>query len=422
MKPSALPDFDVVALETVDEVTVLVELQAPEAPATDRPPSALQVVLDRSGSMSGAPLDGAKKALSGVVAALDPHDVFGIVTFDDTAQVALPAASLTDKQHSLDAINDIDTGGCTDLSSGYLRGLQELRRAGRSAGIRGGTVLIISDGHVNSGIRDADELAGITSQAASQGVVTSTLGYGRGYDETLLSAMSRSGNGNHVFADNPDAAGAAIAGEVDGLLTKAAQAVTLTVHYDQRVQELTLYNDLPAHQTADGEVMIELGDLHALEGRKLLLRMKVAAMATLGLTQLATLELRYVETATLTEHTVTLPISVNVVPGDEAAGRVSNRRVHSEKLYQEGQQHKLKASRAYESGDIDGGTTHLARSRSMLKFAMETALPQDRAAIADEINALDVLGINAGALGSAFASKEMRASYHRANRKRGRRD
>ena len=100
----------------------------------------------------------------------------------------------------------------TDLSAGYLRGLREIRRVARN----GGTVLVISDGHVNTGICDADEFASITANAYSETIVTSTLGYGQGYDETLLSAIARSGSGNHVFADNPDAAGAAIAAKSTG--------------------------------------------------------------------------------------------------------------------------------------------------------------------------------------------------------------
>ena len=222
MKLSAALDVEVVAHEAADEVTVLLELQAPAGPVINRTPTAFQVVLDRSGSMSGAPLDGARKALTGVVAQLDPADVFGVVTFDDAADVVVPAAPLSDKQRATDAIAGIVSGGCTDLSSGYLRALQEVRRGIGSAGIRGGTVLIISDGHVNRGIQNVDDLASVTAKAAADGIVTSTLGYGRGYDETLLSAMAKAGNGNHVFADDPDAAGAAIAGEVDGLLAKAA--------------------------------------------------------------------------------------------------------------------------------------------------------------------------------------------------------
>jgi len=206
MKFSAALDVDLVACEGDDEVTVLLELQAPDAATTDRPASALQIVLDRSGSMGGAPLEGAKRALAGTVARLAPSDVFGVVTFDDSAQVVVPAAPLTDKQAVIDRIMGIRAGGCTDLSSGYLRGLRELKRASVPAG--GATMLVVSDGHVNAGIRDAGEFAGIASKAAAERVVTSTLGYGEGYDETLLSILARAGSGNHVFAADPDTAGA----------------------------------------------------------------------------------------------------------------------------------------------------------------------------------------------------------------------
>ncbi|MGC5249423.1 vWA domain-containing protein [Gordonia sp. DT219] len=423
MKFSAALDVDVVALEAADEVTVMLELQAPAtAPAdSERPASALQVVLDRSGSMSGPPLAGAQRALAAIVAQLDPTDVFGVVAFDDSATVVAPAGPLTDKQRTVAAIDAVMPGGCTDLSSGYLRGLQELRRATADAGTRGGTVLVISDGHINSGIRDHDEFASIAAKAAADGIVTSTLGYGRGYDESLLEAITRAGNGNHSFADDPDAAGAAIGAEVAGLLSKSAQAVTLTVRYVEQVGELSLYNDLPAHQTANGEVMIELGDLYADEQRKLLLRMSVDGLAALGLNQLATLELRYVETATLTEHTVTLPISVNVVPGDELGDRIPDPVVRSERLYQEGQQAKLEASRAYESGDLAAGAAHLARSRASYVDAMSAAPAAAAEDLAAEIALVDELGSDATVLGAGYVSKRSRDSYHEGNRKRGRR-
>ncbi|KAF0969868.1 hypothetical protein BPODLACK_01557 [Gordonia sp. YY1] len=421
MKLSAALDVEMVAHETADEVTVLLELQAPAGPETTRTPTAVQVVLDRSGSMSGSPLEGAKKALAGVVAQLDPSDVFGVVTFDDDAQVVVPAAPLSDKQRAVDAIASIAAGGCTDLSSGYLLGLRELRRSAQTTGFQGGTVLIISDGHVNRSLLEVDKFESVTSKAAGDGIVTSTLGYGRGYDETLLSAMARAGNGNHVFADNPDAAGAAIAGEIEGLLSKSAQVVTLTVRFVPQVQELSLYNDLPAHQTADGEVMIELGDFYALEERKLLLRMKVDGLAAFGLAQIATLELRYVETATLTEHTVSLPISVNVVPGDEASGRVPDPKVESERLYQEGQAAKLRASEAFEAGDLDAGNEMLGESASQLRRASALASPEEFMAIEEELRSIEVLGAQARVEGAGYASKMSRDSYHLANRKRGRR-
>lgn len=177
MKINALLDVNVVAHETADEVAVLLDLQAPTAPQTaTRPQASLQVVLDRSGSMRGAPLEGAKQALVALVRRLEPTDNFGLVTFDDTAQVVVPAGPLTDKDQVIAAIGTINPGGMTDLGAGYLRGLRDLRRAST----RGGTVLVISDGHVNTGIQTVEEFTAITAKAYTDGLVTSTLGYGRG--------------------------------------------------------------------------------------------------------------------------------------------------------------------------------------------------------------------------------------------------
>ena len=421
MKINALLDVNLVAHETEDEVTVLLELEAPAALAdVTRPQASLEVVLDRSGSMAGPPLEGAKKALTDLVRRLEPTDNFGLVAFDDSAQVVVPAGPLTDKEAVLAQIAAVYPGGSTDLSAGYLRGLREIRRVAQ----HGGTVLVVSDGHVNAGITQVDEFASITSKAYSDGIVTSTLGYGHGYDETMLAAIARSGSGNHVFAHDPDAAGAAIAGEVDGLLNKVVQALSLTVAFEPSVQFLRLYNDLPAQQIANGQVMIELGDLYAEETRKVLLQLKVPALADLGLTKVATLELAYVELPGLIEHVASLPISVNVVPGDEAAGRIPHPTVESEKLFQDAQVAKREASEAFERGAFTEGQRLLGETKRRLSRSLEVApeaLKPDIRAEMDDVERMERYGDASGAGGSAAMSKMTRASYTDRSRKRGRR-
>jgi Ca-activated chloride channel family protein len=424
MKFTAMLDVNVVAHETDDDITVLLELEAPAAPATgeERPANALQVVLDRSGSMSGGPLAGAIDALVGVVAKLDSRDRFGVVVFDDEAQVVVPCAPLTDKDAVVHALRSIRPGGCTDLGAGYLRGLQELRRAaGASDAAPGGTLLVISDGHINSGITDADQFADLASTAQQGRVVTSTLGYGLGYDESLLTAMARSGAGNHEFAQDPDAAGAAIASEVDGLLSKVIQAASLTLRFSPDVQMAKLYNDLPAHQVGDGEVMVELGDLYAEEARKLLMQFWVPAMAALGLAQVASLELRHVELPALIEHSVILPITVNVVPGDEAAGRIPDPVVTSERLFQEAQQSKKQASEAFEAGDIESGKRLLQAASSDLGMALAAAPPELHDDLAREVFELESMHQEVDVVGTNHMSKRTRASFYQQSSKRGRR-
>ena len=421
MKFSAQLDVAMVAHETTDEVTVMLDLVAPAATVTEQPrtPSTLQIVLDRSGSMAGERLAGALDALERLVARLDASDNFGVVVFDNHAAVAVPAGPLHDKQRVVEQLRRIRPGGSTDLSSGYLRGLQELRRV---AGESGGTLLVISDGHVNSGVTDPARFAEIAATARRQQVVTSTLGLGLGYDESLLVTLADAGSGNHHFAEGRDQAGALIASEVDHLLDKAVQAASLVVELSPEVQLLRLYNDLPAQQVGDGQVMVELGDLYAEETRRLLLRLSVPAMAGLGLAQVATLRLRYVELPGLVEQVVTLPVTVNVVPGDQAAGRVANPEVRSEALFQEAQRAKKEASESLLGGDVSAARSKLSEALKDLGDARMAGAPpallgdldREDADIKDLLGQLDLGEVSR-------SSKRLAQSHYEQTRKRGRR-
>ena len=418
MKFSAQLDVNVVAVETTDEVSLLLDLQSPHvATDSDRPAATLQVVLDRSGSMQGAPLNGAVQALCGLVARLAGRDNFGVVTFDDSTQVVVPAGPLVDKDRVIQQLREITSGGTTDLSGGYLRGMQELKRA--SAG-QGGTLLLISDGHANRGISDPSQLETIAAGAGSDKIVTSTLGYGLGYDETALSALARGGSGNHHFAENPDTAGAAIASEANELLAKSVQAASLLITMEPAVTLLKLYNDLPSVQVGPRQVMVEVGDFYSDERRKLLIRLSVPAMAGLGLAKVASLELRYVELPSLIEQVVTLPVQVNVVPGDQAAGRITDPTVHTEMLFQEAQQAKKQASDALERGERREADEWLAGASGLMGEALTSSPPAMRAEVQQESDDIQAMRARTSWDDMSRMSKDTRASYHNRNRKRGR--
>ncbi len=410
MKLDAQIDVDLVAVEQDDEVTVLLELAAPaEQRDVPRAPATVQVVLDRSGSMSGERLDAACVALAELVGRLDPADRFGVVAFDDEVDVVVPAGPVLDKAALRAAVLSISSGGCTNLSGGLLRGLQEARRV---AGPAGATLLLLSDGHANAGVVDPDQLAGVAAAARAHGVTTSTVGIGLGYDETLLAAIAGGGQGSHAFAADGDGAGAVVAGEVAGLLSKTIQAASLIVRPRGSVETVTIWNDLPSQPVENG-VMIELGDLWAGEERKLVLSFAVPALPGLGLAEIASLELRYVTVPAFTEETITLPLTVNVVPGDEAAGRMRDAKVQTERLFLQAQDAKRRAAEALSRGDSGGAIAAYTAAGAALAAAPAPELREEAAILAE-------LADRTASGDGAWAAKRSRAEHALKARKRGR--
>jgi Ca-activated chloride channel homolog len=410
-------DVELIAIETENQVSVLIELAAPPTSGTtDRVPSSLQVVLDRSGSMGGARIAGARTALGNLVDRLDPRDNFGLVIFDTAIDVVVPAGPLTDKAAAKRAIASVEARGGTDLSGGYLRGIQEARRV---AAAGGSTVLIVSDGHANVGVTDPETLGQVAAEAYRNGVTTSTLGFGLGYDEALMSAIARGGSGNEHFAEEPDTAVALIAGEVEGLLAQTVQAASVRVALTPEVRRVLVVNDLPS-TVVDGGLMVELGSFYADENRKLVLTFDIPGVAALGLTEVATLTFTYVELPTLVQHTVTVPVTVNVVPGDQAAGRVADPVVRTELVYLRAQQAKRRASGHLSKGDSGSALREIRQAQQDIAAARADAPEAQAADLAEEAQELEYLARETEYGSRERSGKYLSASSYRKLQKRGR--
>jgi len=416
MHISAHLDVDVVAHETDDELSVLIDLTAPPQPATSEPRAAstLEVVLDRSGSMGGGRLEAAKTALLSLINRLDPTDRFGLVAFDDQVEVVAAAGPLTDKAAIKRAIRDLHPRNNTDLSSGYLRGIQEARRV---AGESGATLLLISDGHANAGVTDPETLGQVAAEAQGHKVTTSTLGIGLGFDERLMSAIAKGGTGNELFAEEADTAVRLISNEVEGLLSQTVQAASVLVRMSPHVRAVQVLNELPVQTTGDG-VMAELGGFYADEVRKVLLVFDIPGIASLGLTEVATLEFTYVELPALAQHKITVPLHVNVVPGDEAAGRIPNPVVRTEKAYLRAQQAKRRASTHLSAGDVPAALLEIHEARRIVDEALPSASEDMRAHMAEEVQTLGYLAREAEHGSAPRAARHSSAdSYHKSSRR-----
>lgn len=183
---------------------VLVRVQAPVAPATtpQRNPLHLALVLDRSGSMSGQPLDEAKRCAEFVLDGLQPTDRLALGTYGGNVEVLVPARPLLDKEAVRRAIRQIEAGGSTNLHGGRFKGAEELAPHTRADVTS--RVILLSDGCANAGLTDAAAINAQCAEFARAGISTSTYGLGRNFNEDLMIGMARSGQGNTYYGQTAD--------------------------------------------------------------------------------------------------------------------------------------------------------------------------------------------------------------------------
>ena len=185
------------------------------------------------------------------------------------------------------------------------------------------------------------------------------------------------------------------------------------------VSGVRLYNDLPVSDI-EGGFMVELGEMVSEEKRRLLFEIDVPDIAALGLAQVCEMELRWVETGTMEQKVVTIPVNVNVVPGDEAAGRIADSEVVTELTFQQAQRNKREANDALARGDHETARKLWHDSRHQLRGLDRRHLSdQELLDVNEEIAMLDRIEIRSEMDANA-ARKMSQADFHRKSRKRGR--
>jgi Ca-activated chloride channel homolog len=259
-------DYRVVPRGEAVTVRLLVRLTPEPRSEAVRPPLSVGLVLDRSGSMTGEKLWCVKEASRQLINTLSAGDTLSITTFDDIPASLLPPVAVGRGRNAMiSAIDAIQPGGSTDLCGGYKLGGASLQRSISNMGLC--RILLLTDGLANCGTTEPVLIANVVERFASQGIGTSTIGVGSGYNEELLGMMAGRGGGTTYFLRNPAEAADVFAEELGDL--SSVDARDIAVEFVPAVPALAV-DQLNTYAT-DGTYRWRMGNLFGSTPRCLVL-------------------------------------------------------------------------------------------------------------------------------------------------------
>jgi uncharacterized protein YegL len=402
MKIELQLDYKTILRNSSRPVHLVARLTAPAQALTQRArPTAFTVVLDRSGSMSGAPIEHAKRACREVIKNLRPEDYFSLVVFDDSAQVVIPLEQPVNRFGWYQTVDQIQAGDSTNLMAGWLLGRDELMKAQKTADgiapIR--KILLLTDGHLNAGITESDHVEALTRAGLEKDEIrTSCLGFGDGYNEDILAAMSKVGQGQLHDADSPEKFPIILADELDGLQKITVQNLRLRIQPKLFCNAWKQYGDYPQVQLPDQRTELALGDLVSGEERYVVLMLEVLPLpllpdgslpASLEGEELVGLEFAY---TSITEDGTDLRLEsrtsshlVRIQGTQNEADVVQNVELIAVIANQQAADAMRKAAEALANGgDADAAVQHFASAKQLFVECASPDLTSEAAALLNE--------------------------------------
>lgn len=196
----------------------------------ERPPLALSVAVDVSGSMSGPKIEAVRHALGVLVDQLGPDDRMALVAFDDRAWVESPMivtdAEGREELHEL--VDGLVEGGGTSIEAGLVLAYGEVAPLAAEAGVEQ-RVMLFTDAQPNVGDTSMNGFLGMVRYYAEAGIGISVFGVGLDMGTELADAIARTRGGSYSYLAEPEDVSAVFDEEFDYLVTPVAYDLEVVV-------------------------------------------------------------------------------------------------------------------------------------------------------------------------------------------------
>jgi Ca-activated chloride channel homolog len=161
----------------------------------DMPSVAMALVIDRSGSMSGLPLEMAKAACKATVSTLEGDDLVSVIAFDSEPTRYVKFQPARHRARIQNDILRIEPGGGTEIFGALDAAYQDIS----AVQARKKHVILLTDGRApQQGIKD------LAQAMISEGITITTVGLGDGSDGDLLRMIADTGGGRYHAVPDPN--------------------------------------------------------------------------------------------------------------------------------------------------------------------------------------------------------------------------
>ncbi|MBC7173005.1 MAG: VWA domain-containing protein, partial [Polyangiaceae bacterium] len=173
------------------ETYVGVWIDAPGgAPTRQRPPMAVSLVIDTSGSMSGEKIVYARQAAASMIETLADGDIVSVYAFESGVTEIAPPTMIGSGTRGMliQRVQTLTAVGGTNMFDGLSAGIARAAQAPPSHPLR--RVVLISDGQANIGPSDPGTLGNLAARGSEHNLQVTAIGVGYDYDETTLGAVA----------------------------------------------------------------------------------------------------------------------------------------------------------------------------------------------------------------------------------------
>ena len=184
----------------------------------ETPSMAMVLVIDKSGSMGGVPIELARQAAKATVELLSPRDKIAVIGFDSQPFIACDMTPASDIGRVQDAIDSLQAGGGTSMYPAMAEGESMLR----SAGTRIRHMILLTDGQSTPG-----DFEGLAENMALSGMTVSSVALGGGAARDLLKRVATIGQGRYYETMDPTT--------VPQIFTKETMEVSLSAIKEEPV-------------------------------------------------------------------------------------------------------------------------------------------------------------------------------------------